>query len=88
MLVTNPFDSALNFDSNKLHFWRHNVLVFCCAANKYNKITGIFFFKDFKTEVSALSINEAKITAENPFNRDQLGIKGNYESQNEDETFL
>ena len=28
------------------------------------------------------------ITAENPFNRDQLCMGGNYESKNEDKTFL
>ena len=38
-----------NFQSNKLYFWRLNVLVFYYAANQYDRITGIVF-KNFKSK--------------------------------------
>ena len=31
------------FSVKKLYFWRLNALVFCCAADQYSEITGIFF---------------------------------------------
>ena len=51
IVVTNPFDPIVNFESNKVYFWRLNVLVnvlvFHFGANQCCEITGIFF-KDFE----------------------------------------
>ena len=50
------------------------------------KITGIF--QRFQTEVHALRVIETKVTTRSAFNRDHFGVKGNYESDNNEKTLL
>ena len=68
------------------NFWHLNVLVCCYTANEYGEITGIF--QIFRTAVRTLSVNETKITDENTFNRDYVGIKGNHESDNDEKALF
>ena len=46
------------------------------------------FFQKVQTKVHALKVNETKITTENTFNRDQLGIEDETDEANKDEKTL
>ena len=61
-----------------------DVLMYYFGANI--KITGIF--QRFQTEVHALRVIETKVTTRNDLNRDHFGVKGNYESDNNEKTLL
>ena len=42
VVETYSFHSTLNFEGNKLNFWRLNILFCCRATNQYSEITDIF----------------------------------------------
>ena len=53
----------------KRDFWRCHILVFCCAANQYTEVVGIF-----QTEEHVLRVNKSKIMRENIFDGDNFYI--------------
>ena len=77
-LGVSSLNSTVNFKEIDRNVSLFNVLVCCCAANRYSGVTSIFK-KDFETEERVLRVNKSEITSESAFNGNLFEIEKNHE---------
>ena len=65
---------------------RLHVLVCCCVADQYTKVTGIFL--RFQNEKHVLRVNKSEITDENTFSKDDFETERNDGSSKDEKTLL